>query len=122
MDMSLQSCVAKMLETYVQPPDFSALKQDIGQRTYGLFRWKILKNLNDPETDDRFSSIWRIMFICEQSVIIQQTELSVGESRFLTYRVMLNDWGKVFINWGPDTDRRDDWDRCWHEGMYMYHE
>ena len=117
-EFCVNSVVAKLLTDYVTPTNYDALKEEIQQHTYGNFQWKLVKDITCQETDPRFSNVKRVIFINEQSVILQDVEMAVYCTRFGTYKVMLKDWEKVFISWA-DT-RTDEWDYCWMEGARMY--
>ena len=115
----VNSVVAKLLKDYVSmPTNHDALKEEIMQHTYGRFKWKLIKDPACQDEDPKYSNVKRILFVNERSVIVQDVEMSVGSTRFDTYKIMLDDWARVFIAWAER--RTADWDNCWYEGCRMY--
>jgi hypothetical protein len=114
----VNSVLAKVLREYIDPTEFDQLKAEIGQHTYARLKWKLLQNPACQNEDPRFSCLYRTLFLNERSVIVQEVELGGDRTRFGTYKIMLPEWSRVFINWGEE--RRATWDWCWNEGMNMY--
>ena len=111
MSFSETELVGKIVLNYLVP-DFGKLKADLAAHTYVECRVVNSKGVDDCK-------IRRILFICEESVILQDVEMGWAHTRFATHRVMFNDWGNVFMRWA-DGERKWEWDACWEDGFEMY--
>jgi hypothetical protein len=114
----VNTVIAKIVTDYVAPPNYDALKEEIRQHTYGSFQWKLLDDPTCTDEDPKYSNIQRVLFVNEQSVIVQEVEMTFDSTRFNTYKIMLEDWSRVFIAWAEK--RTADWDHCWDQGCRMY--
>ena len=117
-EFCINTVISKTVAAYVALPNYDALKDEIRQHTYGRFKWKLVKDPTCTNEDPSFFNTKRILFVNEQSVVIQDVEMSVGVTRFGTYKIMLEDWTRVFIDWSDE--RTIDWDYCWNQGCRMY--
>ena len=119
-EFCVNSLVAKIIKDYVMG-DFEKLIEEIKFfGPYGRFQCKLVKDINSTETDSKFRSVMKVLFVNQDSVILQDVELSGDCTRFGTYKVLLEDWSKVFQEW-EDADACDGWlELCWTAGMRMY--
>ena len=117
-EFCVNTVVAKLLKDYVMPLNYDALKTELNQHTYGRFKWKLVRDITCQEDDPKYWNIKRILFVNEQSVIVQDVEMSVGMTRFETHKIMFRDWNRVFIDW--EESRTSAWDNCWNQGCRMY--
>jgi hypothetical protein len=117
-EFCINTVISKTVAAYVALPNYDVLKEDILQHTYGRFKWKLLDDPTCTNEDPKYSNIQRVLFVNEQSVIVQEVEKTYDSTRFNTYKIMLEDWSRVFIAWAER--RTADWNDCWDQGFRMY--
>ena len=108
----IASVVAKYLKEYVQGPDYSKLIAEIREHSY------VYSKLQDIDRSPK-GVPRRILFINQDSVIVQDIEMRFDSTRFDTYKIMFKDWDTTFIKWADEESKY--WqDRCWVDGCRMY--
>jgi len=127
--LDIASCVAQLVSENIEGDPFTGLKQEIE----GHLGADPYVNLKFPSTSEHHHA-HRILYVCEKSVILEEVELTVQEvqitqnghpydagTRFVTRRVLLEDWSDHFHSW---LDRRSGYAvwlvNAWFDGMNMY--
>jgi hypothetical protein len=107
--------VSNLLETYVQTPDWSAKRTEIRSHKFVSLR--------------RSGTIWyplctiwyKVLFTTSDTVVVQQVELTGGETRFQVEGIPLAEWDARVEEWiDEDNVRYEDVRSAWAEGMGMY--
>ena len=97
--MDQASIVAKIVKECLQGPDFSALKEELRSHEFVRLYWQVVKGIRETPTAPNYTNTKKILFVNERSVIVQDVEMPCGASRFVTYKILLQDWEKVFASW-----------------------
>ena len=118
--MDQANIVAKIVKECLQGPDFSALKEEIANHEFVHMYWEVLKGHRETPTSVGHTKTKKILFINEASVIVQDVKLSVGSSRWITNKVYLADWHKVFAGWLGSEGMKHVMRMCWGDGIEMY--
>ena len=95
--------VAAIVNGYIQGPDFEQLKEEIRAHEFGNFYWEVVKGRRETPTSQEHYNCKKILFVNETSVIVQDVELSYDATRFETFKIYLEDWGKCFATWDLTT-------------------
>jgi hypothetical protein len=85
----VNSVVAKIVKDYIQVPDYSALREEIGNHTYA--------SLQLPE--DKIPYWFVLLFVTSDCAIVQEVMLHCGCTRFRVKKIQLSDWEAVFKHW-----------------------
>lgn len=109
--MDQASIVAKIVKECLQGPDFSDLKEELRNHEF-------VNLIPANRNPSKFTKWFKILFVCENSVIVQEVELTYGETRFVTQRIWFSDWAGMFDSWV--TTRRECLKYCWADGYEMY--
>lgn len=117
MSLCIDNVVSNLLLSYINPKDWSPLIEELKKHKFVRLQWKILKNPDTAERDPKFCNTKAILFINTDSVIVQNVQMSVGDTRFKVLKIMFEDWNSVFVNW-PNTDGR--LERFMKDGCLMY--
>ena len=110
--MDQMSCIGKIIVETLQP-DYSVLKTEIEQFEYvSLYfpRFNIPRN-------------YKILFATNETVVVQEIEMTWGETRFQTFGVKFEDWEnhfRGFVSLGSSDFTLCD--ICWRDGFEMYKE
>ena len=107
--MNQLSCLAKIIVETITP-DHSKLIYEISKHEFIITK---------PEPESQWLPSWyKILFTTSDTCVVQQCELTAGETRFVTFGIPLSAWEKFFFGWiGEDL-----WDAqmCWDHGMRQY--
>ena len=117
MDFSSEALTANIVLAYVKPTEEErTLREELKKHEY--------VELNYPGSHIPGMGFWfKILFVCEESVIVQEVLLTAGETRFQTEKILLpvKDWAARFVCWiDKNHDRWDDVPQCFDEGFEMY--
>ena len=86
----INSVVSKIVKDYIQAPDYSALREEIGNHAYAHLQ----------REEDKFCPQWYvILFTTSESAIVQEVLLTCGYTRFRVSKIHLSKWAAVFKNW-----------------------
>ncbi len=107
----VNTVVAKIVGSYVQPTDYSALVEEIGNQRYAALQLE----------KDTVPAWYVMLHTTPQCVIVQDVLLKVACTRFRVSKVQLSDWNKVFKHW-IDEDHDSYWicHREYKEGMRSF--
>ena len=118
--------VAAIVNGYLQGPDFEQLKEEIRAHEFGNFYWEVVKGSRETPTSADHYNCKKILFVNETSLIVQDVELSYDATRFETFKIYLEDWGKCFATWDlttrsePHEESLVSWQRIWENGLRHY--
>jgi len=117
----VNTVVAKILKDYVQCPTFEELRAEIQQQRYANLRYHVLMKTPFAETRPHVNHWYAVLYVTNDSVIIQDVLLKCAATRFAVHVVKLEDWNTVFMEWiDEDHNRFDDCHRSFVEGMREY--
>ena len=107
--MSLDKCLADLIVEQMQP-DYTAIREEIQRHPFVIMKLT------------RCNHWYKVLFTTDYFAIVQELELTVGHSRFKTYKIAFGDeWNTKFREWMDlDQDRYEDALNCWQRGMGMY--
>ena len=103
----LESVLVKYIRSFLLP-DYTALRTEIEQHTYVRLKY---------EEEDRTNPylypylICRIMFVNQESVILEEVFIRPGPHRFKLHNIMLCDWAEKFYRYEGDCHDPD-----WEDG------
>ncbi len=104
----VNTVVAKIVGSYVQPTDYSALVEEIGNQRYAALQLE----------GDQIPHWYAMLYTTPQCVIVQDVLLKVECTRFRVSKVPLSDWNNVFKHWiDEDHPRYVDCHSEYEEGM-----
>ena len=108
----IESLVADLLEKYIAPPDYSERLEDI--ESHGFV---VLSGVGDVCKVD-YDKAYKVMFTTSDgTIVLQEVTMSSQETRFQLYRVHINEWENVFVEWvDSDHDRYGRMCYYWDEG------
>ena len=113
----INAVVGTLLKDYVQQPCHDELLDEIKTHKYVVLRIP-------SETDfisDGAGYWFAILHVTSDSVVVQEVEMTAGETRFIVRIVKCVDWNEVFVGWvDEDHERWNDCDYAWQVGMGMY--
>ena len=110
--MDQLNCLAKIIVETIAP-DYSKLIAEISRHEFIESK---------PEPESRWTESWcKILFTTSDTCVVQECELTAGETRFKTWGIPLSEWDRFFFGW-IDEDHSRFWDVkcCWTNGMRQY--
>jgi hypothetical protein len=109
--------VSNLLETYLAPPDWTEKRTEIRSHKFVSLRRDGVNDRNEP-----LCTTWyKVLFTTSDTVVVQQAELTGGETRFQVEGIPLAEWDARVEEWiDEDHDRYEDVRSAWAEGMGMY--
>ena len=114
--VSFEAVVGRICTSYVLPRDYSTLTGLLRQHKYVLLTNKNTPTVRPLRTGQE--NIYRVLFVCVESVIVQEIELTQNLTRFKTERIMFSDWVNRFVEWGDESE--GGWNKIyWEEGFRM---
>ena len=115
MDFDSDAIVGAIIKGYVQQPDYSNIRDEIEEhKAPGFCRVK-------RDENDRCPGWCKILFVTSETVIIQEVELTFGQTRFQVRNIPFPEWKGLFVEWiGNLHTRYVDVAGCWIDGMCMY--
>ena len=114
--MDSEALTAKIVLAYVKPTEEErTLREELKTHEFVSLRGLYLPRAQEV------GSWYKIKFVCEDSVIVEELELNAGETRFLSHKIYLKDWQNHFVYWmDPSHARFEDARLCWEDGVEMY--
>lgn len=116
----VNAVISMIINEYLRGPDWSGLITKIKNYKYVNLQYRIVE---DPETEFTskawYGCYYRILFVNQDSIIVENIELEIGDKRYGIYQIFYNDWDKVFISWvDEDTDNIEELDEIYENGIY----
>ena len=112
----VNSIIAKTLESYVQVPDYSDLRDEIENHTFVQLKRQLTPDARGIWHLQRY----KILFVTSDTVIVEETELTCGCSRFQVRKIDLSEWDQWFDEYIDEGEGFVVQEMCWADGMRMY--
>ena len=117
-EFCVNAMVAKVLKDYVQQPDYSEKRAEIANHEFASLKRRLPRTSTQIANHDYDGSVWcKILFTTSDAVIVQEVEMTCGNTRFQVYKIEISEWDGTFVEWLDD-----DWvvRDCWEKGARMY--
>ena len=111
----IESLVADLLEKYIAPPDYSERLEGIESHGFVILSGDVCDKVDYDKT-------YKVMFTTSDgTIVLQELTMLEEETRFQLYRVHINEWEDVFVEWvDSDHDRYGRMRYYWDEGYRTY--
>ena len=112
--MDIPSIISKLVKDCLTGPDWEVLKDELRSHEFVRLYWEVLKEVRETPSSENYNSVFKILFVNEASVIVQDVERDFDATKFHTYKVYFQDWHTAFQRW--EADEHGLFQECWEDG------